>query len=86
VAREVEDLQALIAQAGGDAFVYGISSGAALALAAAAAGPGVTKLALYEPPFMAARATADARPTAEHRTLDGQTHDVAPLSLDPWTG
>ena len=53
VAREVEDLQALIAQAGGAASVYGISSGAALALVAAAAGVGITKLALYEPPFMA---------------------------------
>jgi pimeloyl-ACP methyl ester carboxylesterase len=184
VAREVEDLQALIAQAGGDAYVYGISSGAALALATAAAGPGITKLALYEPPFMAevedglrikeyterlhelldagqkgdavalfmtyvgipvqvvagiraqpgwamleavaptlayddevlsggrvprdlastiggvaslvlaggssphglrqaARATADALPAAEHRTLDGQTHDLAPEALAP---
>jgi pimeloyl-ACP methyl ester carboxylesterase len=53
VAREVEDLQALIAQAGGQAAVYGISSGAALALATAAAGPAITRLALYEPPFMA---------------------------------
>jgi pimeloyl-ACP methyl ester carboxylesterase len=53
VAREVEDLQALIAQAGGEAHVYAISSGAALALATAAAGPGMVKLALYEPPFMA---------------------------------
>ncbi|SNT57895.1 Pimeloyl-ACP methyl ester carboxylesterase [Streptosporangium subroseum] len=183
VAREVEDLRALIAQAGGEAHVYAISSGAALALATAAAGPGITKLALYEPPFMAeveddtrikeytrrlhelldaghrgdavalfmtyvgvpaqavagiraqpgwamleaiaptlayddevlagggvprdltatisvpalvlaggaspqslqraARATADALPTAEHRTLDGQTHDVAPHALAP---
>src|SRR5437868_2828911 len=31
-AREVEDLQALIAAAGGEAFVFGYSSGAALAL------------------------------------------------------
>jgi pimeloyl-ACP methyl ester carboxylesterase len=53
VAREVEDLQALIGEAGGEACVYGISSGAALALAAAAADPSITKLALYEPPFMA---------------------------------
>lgn len=183
VAREVEDLQALIAQAGGEAYVYAISSGAALALATAAAGPGITKLALYEPPFMAevedgtrikeytqrlhelldaghkddavalfmthvgipaqvvasvraqpgwamleaiaptlayddellaggrvprdltstitipalvlgggaspaglqqaAKATAEALPTAEHRTLDGQTHDVAPDALAP---
>jgi pimeloyl-ACP methyl ester carboxylesterase len=53
VVRDVEDLQALIAQAGREAHVYAISSGAALALATAAAGPGITKLALYEPPFMA---------------------------------
>jgi pimeloyl-ACP methyl ester carboxylesterase len=183
VAREVEDLQALIAQAGGEAYVYAISSGVALALATAAAGPWITKLALYEPPFMAevgdsarikeyterlselldagrrgdavalfmtnvgipaeavagiraqpgwaalealaptlayddevlgdgsvprdlastiavpalvlgggaspqslqqaAKATADSLPTAEHRTLDGQTHDVAPDVLAP---
>jgi pimeloyl-ACP methyl ester carboxylesterase len=31
----------------------------------------------------AAKATADALPTAEHRTLDGQTHDVAPDALAP---
>jgi pimeloyl-ACP methyl ester carboxylesterase len=180
VAREVADLQAVIAEAGGEAYVYGISSGAALALATAAAGAGVTKLALYEPPFMAdgaqvegysgqltelldagrngdalalfmtnvgipaevisgmrtqpawasleaiaptlayddqvlgdgsvprelaskiavpalalaggaspqslqqaAKATADALPTGEHRTLDAQTHDVAPDVLAP---
>jgi pimeloyl-ACP methyl ester carboxylesterase len=53
VTREVEDLQALIARAGGEACLYAISSGAALALATAAAGSGITKLALYEPPFMA---------------------------------
>jgi pimeloyl-ACP methyl ester carboxylesterase len=178
VAREVEDLQALIAQAGGEAYVYAMSSGGALALAAA---PSIAKLALYEPPFMAeiedgtrikeyterlgellgagrrgdavalfmtnvgipeqvvagiraqrgwaaleaiaptlayddqllgggsvprdvriavpalvltggaspqslqlaAKATADAFPTAEFRTLDGQTHDVAPDALAP---
>ncbi len=183
VAREIEDLSALIAQAGGEAYVYAVSSGAALALATAAAEPGITRLALYEPPFMAevedgtrireyterlhelldagrrgdavalfmtnvgipaqavagiraqpdwavleaiaptlayddevlagggvprdlastiavpalvlaggaspqslqqaAKATAEALPTAEHRTLDGQTHSVAPDALAP---
>src|SRR5258706_2808084 len=38
VTREIEDLQAVIGQAGGQAYVYGISAGAALALATAAAG------------------------------------------------
>ncbi|HKT06091.1 MAG TPA: alpha/beta fold hydrolase [Rugosimonospora sp.] len=51
VAREVEDLRAVIARAGGTAYVYGISSGAALALLAAATGPGIARLALYEPPY-----------------------------------
>jgi pimeloyl-ACP methyl ester carboxylesterase len=52
VEREVEDLEALVAEAGGSAFVFGHSSGAALALEAAARGLPVTKLALYEPPFI----------------------------------
>jgi pimeloyl-ACP methyl ester carboxylesterase len=183
VEREVEDLRALIAAAGGQAGVYAMSSGGALALATAATGAGITGLALYEPPFMAeveddargkeyterltellaagrdgdavalfmtlvgmpeqavagfraspgwavleaiaptlayddkllnggrvprdlaakvtvpalvlgggsspqnlrqaAKATADLLPTAEHRTLAGQTHDVAPDALAP---
>ncbi|HVV18372.1 MAG TPA: alpha/beta fold hydrolase [Pseudonocardiaceae bacterium] len=173
VDREVEDLRAVIAATGGRAGVYGISSGAVLALAAA--GPEITGLALYEPPFVpkqpgysdrlaellaadrrgdavalfmatvgmpeqmitgmrgtpgwaaleaiaptlayddrilgdgsvpaapgvtvptlvlsggaspqflqtAAKVTADAIPGAEHRTLEGQTHDVAAAALAP---
>ena len=52
VQREVEDLQAVIAAAGGSAAVFGNSSGAVLALHAAAAGLPATRLALWEPPFM----------------------------------
>ncbi|MEV6645096.1 alpha/beta hydrolase [Amycolatopsis sp. NPDC051371] len=51
VEREVEDIAALVKEAGGEAFLFGISSGAALALEAARGLP-VTKLALYEPPFV----------------------------------
>jgi pimeloyl-ACP methyl ester carboxylesterase len=51
VEREVEDLDAVIDAGGGSAFVYGTSSGAALALEAAASGLAITKLALWEPPF-----------------------------------
>ena len=54
VEREIEDLEAIVAEAGGSAFVFGHSSGAALALEAAARGLPVTKLALYEPPFIVA--------------------------------
>src|SRR2546421_9569970 len=53
VEREVEDLDALITEAGGSAFVFGHSSGAVLALEAARLLPSkITKLALYEPPFI----------------------------------
>jgi pimeloyl-ACP methyl ester carboxylesterase len=50
--REVEDIAALLAAAGGSAFVFGISSGAALALDAANRLDGITRLALYEAPFV----------------------------------
>ena len=52
VEREIEDIAALIQEAGGSAFVFGMSSGAALALEAANRGLSITKLALYEPPFI----------------------------------
>ncbi len=52
VEREVEDIDALIQAAGGKAFVYGHSSGALLGLEAAAAGLAITKLIMYEPPFI----------------------------------
>jgi pimeloyl-ACP methyl ester carboxylesterase len=54
VEREVEDLDALIAESGGVANVYGISSGASLALEAAARlGDRIKKLAMYEAPYNA---------------------------------
>jgi hypothetical protein len=52
--RELEDIEALIAEAGGSAHLYGVSSGGALALEAAAAGSAVDKLAVYEVPFFVA--------------------------------
>jgi len=59
--REVEDLDALIEAAGGSAFVYGLSSGACLALEAAARlGSKVAGLALYEPPYDASGEAAQA--------------------------
>ncbi|MEU5866448.1 alpha/beta fold hydrolase [Nonomuraea sp. NPDC047529] len=50
VAREVDDLAAVIGRAGGDVRVFGHSSGAVLALEAAAAGVPIARLALFEPP------------------------------------
>jgi pimeloyl-ACP methyl ester carboxylesterase len=52
VEREVEDIAALIEIAGGKAFIYGHSSGAALSLQAAAHGLAIDKLAVYEAPFI----------------------------------
>jgi pimeloyl-ACP methyl ester carboxylesterase len=52
VAREVEDLAAVLGAAGGHAHVFGSSSGAALALAAAQEGLPIDRLALYEAPFV----------------------------------
>lgn len=51
VDREVDDLAALIDAAGGSAALFGYSSGAVLALKAAARGLAVPALALYEPPY-----------------------------------
>ena len=52
VEREIEDIEALITEAGGSAFLFGISSGAALAMEAAIKlGDKVKKLAMYEAPY-----------------------------------
>jgi pimeloyl-ACP methyl ester carboxylesterase len=52
VDREVDDLAALVAEVGGSAALFGMSSGAALSLEAALRGLPVTALALYEPPYL----------------------------------
>ncbi|WP_410671126.1 alpha/beta fold hydrolase [Amycolatopsis sp. cmx-4-68] len=49
--REIEDIAALIAHAGGSASVFGHSSGAVLALEAAAAGLPIDRVVAYEPPY-----------------------------------
>lgn len=52
VEREIEDLAAVIEVTGGPAAVLGLSSGAALAVLAAAAGVPIRRLALNEPPYV----------------------------------
>jgi hypothetical protein len=83
VEREIEDIDALIAAAGGSAHVYGVSSGGALALEAAAAGSAIDGLAVYEVPYNVAddwpprwrayRETLDAL-LAEDRRGDAVEH------------
>jgi pimeloyl-ACP methyl ester carboxylesterase len=66
VDREIEDVAALVKEAGGAAHLVGQSSGAMLALEAANQGVGATKLAMYEPPLIVdgtrPPAAADALP------------------------
>jgi hypothetical protein len=62
VEREIEDLDGLVQRAGGSAAVVGFSSGAALALAAAAHGLAITRLALFDLPLTVARAAAPPAP------------------------
>jgi pimeloyl-ACP methyl ester carboxylesterase len=60
VEREVEDIEALIDKAGGSAYLYGISSGACLAIEASAAlNDKVKKLAIYEAPYDEAEGAAE---------------------------
>ena len=59
VEREIEDIDALVSEAGGTAFLWGVSSGAVLALEAANRLKGIKKLAMYEVPFI----VDDSRPT-----------------------
>ena len=62
VAREVDDLRAVIEEVGGEVFLAGQSSGAALALEAVAAGQKVRALAVYEAPYVGLNAHRDGSP------------------------
>jgi pimeloyl-ACP methyl ester carboxylesterase len=63
VAREIEDLEAMMQAAGGSAYVFGMSSGGALAIRAVAHGLPAKKLAIYEVPFVAVDPTSPQPPT-----------------------
>jgi pimeloyl-ACP methyl ester carboxylesterase len=52
IEREIEDIEAVIEAAGGEAGLYGSSSGAVLAMLAAEASLPIAKLAMWEPPFI----------------------------------
>jgi Alpha/beta hydrolase family len=73
VEREIEDLGALVAEAGGTASVYAHSSGAGLAIHAAAAGLPISRLVLHEPPYTPDGAEEERRIAREigqrHRAL-----------------
>jgi pimeloyl-ACP methyl ester carboxylesterase len=52
IEREFEDIAAVLEAAGGEAGIYGSSSGAVLAMLAAGAGPAIPKVAMWEPPYI----------------------------------
>lgn len=59
--REIEDIEALIAEAGGSAHLFGVSTGGALVLEAAAAGlVGIDNLAVYEVPRRSRRCSSSS--------------------------
>lgn len=84
VEREIEDLEAVIQRAGGSAYLYGVSSGGALVLQAAAKlGPAkVTKLAVYEIPYgQEERVFEDQKDGVEQRIETGKPGDAAAFFL-----
>ncbi|PWW21513.1 pimeloyl-ACP methyl ester carboxylesterase [Geodermatophilus normandii] len=84
VEREIDDLAAVIGSTGGTALVYGHSSGARLALAAAAAGVPIDRLAVYEPPFRSGTGDADAavlRRRVEHLLEEGDRRGAVTAHL-----
>ena len=85
VGREIEDIQALIREAGAPAFLLGLSSGAALAAEAAARGLPVEALALYEPPYMvdpaAPRPPADFEAQLRKLVAAGRRGDAVRLFM-----
>jgi pimeloyl-ACP methyl ester carboxylesterase len=85
IAREVEDIEAVVSAAGGSACLYGSSSGGVLALEAARQiGAHITKLALWEPPFIPEgypRPPADTAKTYTELVAAGRPGDAVEFFL-----
>ncbi|HEX3427193.1 MAG TPA: alpha/beta hydrolase [Candidatus Limnocylindrales bacterium] len=90
VEREIEDIDAVVTAAGGSAYLYGSSSGAVLALYAAEALKGrITKLALWEPPFIldpSARPPADQVEQYNTMLAEGRRGDAAQYFMEKVVG
>ena len=78
VEREIEDLAALVAEAGGSAAVYGHSSGAALVLRAALAGLPFERVVLHDAPF----SPAGERERAAARAYDDELRALVAAGRD----
>ena len=90
VEREIDDLAAIIAEAGEPAVLFGWSSGSILAMDAVVAGLPVTHLVAFEPPFV----VDDARPPLpadyveqlEAACADGRPGDAVELFMTAAVG
>jgi pimeloyl-ACP methyl ester carboxylesterase len=81
IEREIEDIDAVVGAAGGRAHIYGTSSGAGLAFEAARRlGNKITRLAMWEPPYVddpAARPPADQVVQYDRMLAEGRRSDMA---------
>jgi pimeloyl-ACP methyl ester carboxylesterase len=86
VAHEIEDIAALIHAAGGRAVIYGVSSGGALALEAAAILSSIDAVAVYEVPYDLAPETPqqqqDYMAELDRRLSAGQRGDAVALFME----
>ncbi len=73
VEREIEDLEAVIEAAGGTACAFGHSSGGALVLEATAAGAPISRLAIYEAPYI----VDDSRPPLADDYIEHLEHLIS---------
>src|ERR1700710_2658842 len=81
--REVDDLAAVITAAGGTALAYGHSSGAILTLEAAMHGAPISRVAVYEPPYVPENMAAMA---GVQPALDAGDPSLAALTFVKGTG
>ena len=90
VEREIDDLRALVKEAGGSVYLYGISSGGALALEATEAGLPVRRLALYELPYVVDRSRpiipADYESTLDAHVAAGERGKAVALFMRTGVG
>lgn len=90
VAREIEDLDAVIAEAGGSVMAFTHSSGGHLAIKALGHRSSITRLVLYEPPFNPAYQGAAAPPELKGRLeamlAEGRRGEAVETFQTEWIG
>ncbi len=86
LAREVEDIAALIEATGAPAALYTSSSGATIALAAVTEGLDVSALALYEPPYFAGSDRTEQITTLERMLNAGQLDEATRYNMTALIG